>query len=51
MAQNFPNLEKQTSRSRKPKKCQVKHLKRPTKSQITIKLPKVGDKERILKAA
>lgn len=42
IVENFPNLEKQTSRSRKPKECQKKmNLKRPTLKHIKLNFQKL----------
>ena len=53
MAENFPNLKKETNiqiqeTQRAPNKL---NSKRPTPRHIIIKMAKVKDKERILKAA
>ena len=53
MKENFPNLVKETDlqvqeAQRVPNKMDAK---RPTPRHIKIKMPKVKDKERILKAA
>ena len=53
MAENFPNLKKETDTQvqeaqRVPNKM---HLNIPTPRHIIIKMVKVKDKERILKAA
>ena len=51
MKENFPNMVKEIHKSRKfslPKKLD---LKRNTPRHIVITLPKIKDKERILKAS
>ena len=51
MAENFPNLVKKINKSRKHRVPNKLNPKRPTPRHITIKMQKVKDKERILKAA
>ena len=48
MKENFPNLVKEINMQAVPNK---RDAKRPTPRDIVIKMPKVKDKERILKAA
>ena len=50
--ENFPNLVKETDiKSRKHRVPNKMHIKRPTPRHIIIKMPKVKDKEGIVKAA
>ena len=52
MAENFPNLKDTDIRIQKAQRATNKlNPKRPTPRHITIKMAKVSDKERILKAA
>ena len=53
MKENFPNLEKEIDiRVQETQRIPYKmDAKRPTPRHIIIKMPKVKDKERILKAA
>ena len=52
MKENFPNLVKEIDmQSRKHRVPNKVNPKRPTPRHIIIKMPKVKDKERILKAA
>ena len=50
MKENFPTLVK-TYKFRKHRQSQIRWMQRPTPRHIIIKMPKVKDKERILKAA
>ena len=51
MKENFPNLEKEIDIQEAQKVPKKSDLKRNTPMHIIIKLPKIKDKEKILKAA
>ena len=52
MKENFPNLVKEIDMQvQEAQRVPKKWAKRPTPRHIIIKIPKVKDKERILKAA